>query len=566
MADSELAFIPCGPGTSFFELIGRFCRSMRAPFTLHRICTLMRKMGAQTVVRESVDSRSPEWQRLSVELAALRTRVAAPMPARTIKITFLLKPASTISDLHALADEDFLGYAVVVDLELAQGQFFSYIFESVIREPGIRVPSADGGVAWLPLLNNYLHVKKTFNSTVAVEKCYALCGTFFCQQNTISSVCAHACAAMVLNNAPGTNGIVTCEDINAILGIDHKKRKLKTTVGSNQSATHEGLTTMELEAVFQNFGFSTYGHDFRGENRKLYRDFLYGFVESGYPAILAFSTADGQNKISGHVVGLFGHTLNSDSWFPTAFVDYARQEARDVAYLSTLDWVPDFIVHDDNYGMYLCLPAHSFRPESHPDPGIRFTPFDGIGIYPSDAKVSMLGYRAESLGFLRFIQALRYIATDAALALPELPYYLRHLLPHVERRTAVVRTTLIGSEDYAQHLEGRDNKGVPLQEQEKALMRDSLKTHKWIWLVEISEPDLYVGNKSKVVDIVLDPSFDRNPPEVAEPINGGVILMRFPGFLLTPKDQPPYAPARLSVEGHLPLFVWEKGRSPCSSW
>jgi hypothetical protein len=148
---------------------------------------------------------------------------------------------------------------------------------------------------------------------------------------------------------------------------------------------------MELQAVFRNFGFSTYRLNLRPEeNRGRYRDFLYSFVESGYPAVLSFTTSGDEEGPIPHVVPVFGHTLNSDSWFPTAFAGYVGRAVEDKPYLSTLDWVADFIVNDDNFGMYFSLPTHTFRPEGHPDPGMNFRPLDAIGIYPLVRDVRLL--------------------------------------------------------------------------------------------------------------------------------------------------------------------------------
>ena len=93
------------------------------------------------------------------------------------------------------------------------------------------------------------------------------------------------------------------------------------------------------------------------------------------------------------------------------------------------------------------------------------------------------------------------------------------------------------------------------------------------WLIEVTEPDLYVGNKSKVVDILIDTSFQTEDPLKDKNQSAGVILMRFPGHLLVPDQASPFAPempyridSSLAVKGHMPLLSVDRGRSTESVW
>ena len=56
-----------------------------------------------------------------------------------------------------------------------------------------------------------------------------------------------------------------------------------------------------------------------------------------------------------HVVPIIGHTLNTDSWQPEADIQYKRKV--DLHFRSVSAWVDNFIIHDDNFGMYLCYPT-----------------------------------------------------------------------------------------------------------------------------------------------------------------------------------------------------------------
>jgi hypothetical protein len=110
-----------------------------------------------------------------------------------------------------------------------------------------------------------------------------------------------------------------------------------------------------------------------------------------------------------------------------------------------------------------------------------------------------------------------------------------------------------------------DNAGCRLSESERETLAGCLKERNYVWLVEITEPDLYIGNKSKVVDVLLDPKADVDSAELKECLNYGVLLIRFPEFLLVPHEQW-YRSQDMNLKGHLPLFTFDNTRSPDTVW
>ena len=95
-----------------------------------------------------------------------------------------------------------------------------------------------------PLLNNYVHIFHTFDCEVSINERdifrFQITGTFFCQQNSVTSVCAHASLCMTINNMGVV--MITPEDINKKIGIDHINNKLDEKVpGLNASQINEVL-------------------------------------------------------------------------------------------------------------------------------------------------------------------------------------------------------------------------------------------------------------------------------------------------------------------------------------
>jgi hypothetical protein len=556
----------CSPKHSFFKFIDEVWKSTESKHTLHRICTLMRKMGASTIITEEITPKSFDWPRVLEELTSIEVRLQRKVPYNIQKFTFLLPSlvdpnlASSIpikaTHLSSCKENDFLGYAIIINLELIPSIFKSYVFESVIRENGFADISSASKNIWRSCQDYYLHIKRRFSATVCEEKTYNITGTYFCQQNTLTSVCGHACAAMMLNNCKSNSSskIVTCQRINDLLGIDQVKRMgtVKSAWGTNDKATHAGLSFVELEKIFRQFSYTPYRLNFTsGESQRHYRPFLYGFIESGYPALLSFLTGSYQ-----HVVASFGHTLNSDSWFPTAFTGYALREKSSKSHMSSLDWVDTFIVNDDNFGMQYCLPAQSFKADDHPDPRPQFTPVTGLGIYPSAMGIRILSYQAEQIAALQF----NYFATAlfSSKLIPVKTFYLNHFLFQQQRGNAVLRTLLVSQQDYLEHLNLKDCYDKYFDQSDKDEIRKIIQNHENLWLVEFTEPELFAGNKSKVIDVLIDPclekDYENNPLGLR---SDGLVLMRLPGILLIPgKDDNRFKQVKtLNVDGHFPMYT-----------
>jgi hypothetical protein len=375
---------------------------------------------------------------------------------------------------------------------------------------------------------------------------------------------------MMLNSCSEIDQIITCEKVNQLIGVDHRQRMLEVEPGwgDNLGATHKGLDTMELVKVFRHYGFRTYRQSYKHEQRN-FREFLYGFVESGYPALLNFTVSREHGGVGLHALPVFGHTLNSDSWFPLAFAGYVRRETmpNERVYLSTIDWVDDFIVNDDNFGMQFCIPAHSFKPEGRPDPGLQFTPVESVGLFPERSGVTRLSYGAEKIAWSRVHSFCKHLFDHQLM--PPNYYYLWHIMPYIinlNKVKVVLRPVLVSRDRYLQHLRSADNLGKSYSESEYLSMQMELSRSEFYWLIEITEPDLYVANKSKVIDVLIDVSVsDKSVEENRR--TGGVIMMRFPGFAVA-ADGNEYRTLfkNSAVLGHMPMVGANSVRPLFTTW
>lgn len=553
----------CGKYKSFFRLIDEFWLTRKQRRVAHRICTVMRQMNAESVVIEEVDDTYPNCMEVKAEKEAVTKRLGKKTTFKTYKVTFLdeaYPEAYENADAFdaSRAKTRVLGYVVLINVIVERTPIRSYVFESVIIELGKRI-----GEKWVPLNDFYLHVKRDFECKLMGED-YTLRGSFFSQQNSITSVCAHVCMAMMLNNVDSPRIHVTCEDINVKLGIDHVTEKFRVEIPGiqidNSGNTRSGLHAGDVKNIVESHGYKFFFREFGGLAKPRFREFLYGFIESGFPSLLSFKTGT-----NGHVVAAVGHTFNPNSWLPLAVKAYAgngltgdgspTQTLRDTRYLSSLAWVDDFLVHDDNVGMELSLPAHAFHDVDHYVESIDFVPQFAVGILPQKFEIQILAHQVEH----HVAQYLtRLVRNDDKYFTRSDNYYINHLLPHFDpkKRTVVLRASLVTTEAYVRHLKHGDNMENTIPE-ESIQKIENYFAKKHYWLIEVSEPDLYVGNTSKLIDVLVDPTIPA--PVRGEPIlpwyQNAIRILKFPDvFMAREGHSSVFNCIRLQTDAHHALY------------
>jgi hypothetical protein len=81
----------------------------------------------------------------------------------------------------------------------------------------------------------------------------------------------------------------------------------------------------------------------------------------------------------------------------------------------------------------------------------------------------------------------------------------------------------------------RDDSGVGLNESNINAISGAIGDQQYFWLIEVSLPNLYVGERAKLVDILVEPSTQWIQDfENEGDSNYAVLLMRFPGFVIAP--------------------------------
>jgi hypothetical protein len=537
---SPPSLVCCKPPFSFYKFMGDHWPGSEANRTLHRVFSLMRKMNVRTLALENL-ARKGE---LAIEARAVEKRCTKKVDFKASRLSFFSRPITEASLPYAI-DDDYLGYAVFVSIALPDGTNRRYVYESVVAEPCFHSRMSSEFAHALP--SHYIHCVRRYLGFVG-EYRFGLTGSFFSQQNNLTHVCAHAALRWLLNNLPErAEEIISYEEINRDLGIDHSKRKVGKYAGDAEAL---GLRMDDLLGLLDKRKYKYIDVDFEtphGRSQPYWR-FIYSIIEAGYPALIFFTAAQAR-----HVICAIGHTLNSDIWDSEAKLAYSG--APRAEYLSTASWVDHFIIHDDNYGMYYCLPAKALSPSTKDGGAFQVT--GALGIVPTDVQLGPL--EAESLASL----CLHLILTLGQLPLYDC-YWLKTMREEeaASGRWLVFRTLFTGKAAYERHLQCiEDPERNTLKKGEiAAIVNQSTPEH--FWITEITLTDIYTANKRKLGEILFKLSDPQIKPEdsaaaYTRRLFAACIGIRLPGnIIVSTVDETQVILTRYGTDltGHVPLF------------
>jgi hypothetical protein len=512
----------------------------------------MRKMGAKTA---AIRALTPLDAEVKEECLALRTYYDEEIPIEISKIFFFYDQLleAEAHQLETIDGDHLLAVATIINFERPiNGANLpkSYIYSATVAVPLVDSPLH---CRRLPLLNNYLHIAGHFSCGVPCcenkTRQFMVKGTFFCQQNGVTSVCAHSALRMTINNMVSPSIPISSEDINRVVGIDHVSDKIGF-------GDRKGLSVKEMTKVCRHFGLSYIVKNFGREPTLAYNDYIYKYIESRCPVILGFSTKGSSH----HVVPILGHTLNTDMWRPEAEPAYTIEEAsRFERYKSASAWVDHFLINDDNFGMYFCMPVESLknRDRVKPKSGTKtkgghdadqsFTAELAVIVLPS-ASVTTAPWEPEWASIKILEKTLAFLQVhDIAF-----DHWTERIVSSIlvtPPRPLVLRTFLVRKQEYSESLCVKDFEGNEFTPEDKELLLANLP--ELFWLSEMTLPDLYTANKTKIIDFY----YGCNYPALKEfkEIEDRWIQIRFPGALFRQQGAELRSEA-LSVKSHYPLL------------
>lgn len=497
------------PYSFYFDLIDRVFRTpdaSRAP--LHRLCTLARKQGARSVILEPAGAR-PHIHEEITDLDRMHTGGGGA--AEAIAISFFACEIADNDDLSEVEETQFLGQAIVINYRPPGSSDFtvSYVFEAFLEPPALARENGE-----TLLLNNYLAPHVDTVCTVR-DRQFKVCGVYYCQQNSKTHVCAHACLRMAIRSADG--GELSPGAIN---------RQLQITPPC------EGLSLGHIVEMIEHCGLQAEVADCDQLTHAQRLALLASIVESGDQALLVFKTGEQRDGLpEEHVVLVFGHTRHSDEWHPQALSLYGGPGS--AKYLSASAWIDHFLIHDDNLGPYYTLGSYAL--ESDPDVRAHWI----IAVRRWTPTLTANG--AEGITAAILTNILPMLATSAQ------GRWFDYLTKKSWRY--VLRPILIDRDDYLEHLreaEGHDDTRMTAEEiaRFKALPER-------LWMVEFSLPALFTGNRAKLGEVLLNACPDEPLDKDPETVLAG---LRLPHLMLVRTAQGEMVQTPSSLLSHSVLY------------
>ncbi len=519
----DFEIVPITPPFSFFDFVDT--RFYHLP-SLRRLLSQVRQHGGKTMVIEEIDTAHD----LDEENDDIRKRHPDLVWSKSFRLGFFKKSFSTKRGLSSAENNQFIGYAIVKTDEFLSRARVSRIFESVIGSS--RHP------------NNFVRGVQTWTCRIMGNE-FAVDGYLYAQQNNITNVCAHVAIRAVAARYH-KNGDMSYREMNDIVGINHIDRKTGGVDG-------EGLSSAEMVKILEAAGARCFVADYvTVKNAPApFQKYLYGSIESGFPAIIIFGTTLSADNF--HAIPVFGHTFNEDTWVPSAEFSYFRVGAG-TRYIPSESWLSMFIGHDDNFGSNFCIPRGYLNtkricdklnnePETCPMEmgGVAYA----IGTVPKEVKVSPI--RAEVIG-------VDYLFT----ILPQAPVnessWTKRLESYSKNDMLVLRPIIANGRDYINYLKKvRDWDNNRIRPVMISVLKNYLKERLY-WLIELSVPELFSANRRKVGEVLIRSDIK---PSAKRDLNH-FVMARLPGhFVLYERggpSKPRYRFIPAGIKNHVPLF------------
>ena len=470
-----------------------------------------------------------------------------------------------------------------------EGQLAGYM---IARNDGI-VGAAPEWYVFESVFSKYHHrhncVSRPGRYSVKVgEALHTVSGVMFAQQNKRNKRCAQVAIRSLLSRLPHCANI-TYAQINDLA---------KEFPGDSDNFSPEkGLSAAQIEGVLTKLGvrFRSINYEklakegakewaakedwsdvvveeraSRVEHHELdlikalhiqfkYGKFLYDGAESGIGALVGFRTFDGKER-SLHIIPIFGHTFNKDSWVPDSRKFYFKPESDDqegkdsenehvAGYVQSDSWTSSFIGHDDNLGSDYCIPRAYLRPEDVTYVVELLAP-----------NVAFSGIEAEAVAYKMLGAVMGQVDSIS-------PWLIR-LTSAFASGDVVLRSVSVSPEDYFRHLKVSDDWEYRHEDGQTLEGFGRVEFPKMFWVVEVSLPQLFPANERKIGEVVIDATDSRVVDAIYNPkltpiLISAVKWIRLPGNYYFPDAACPededdaihFSSAPSAFESHLPVIV-----------
>lgn len=481
---------------------------------IRRFLTLARQREASTLIIEQVLAQED----ILAENEWLRNRYDDYSNPDLLRISIWRTETIPTVDMDEVSPDTCVGYAILKRDWIPSLDFNEWhIYEAVLSK--------------YPHAHNYCHAVAQFVFKTGKKEWY-IQGCLYAQQNGLNKACAQVAIRSVVATRQASAAL-SYSEINTyaaqIAPVDNPGN---------------GLNTEQISYILDKYGLNHVAIDY-GSSPNLkttlpFEKLIYSGIESGAGALMVFDMQGPEAPDGvGHIIPCFGHTFNEDAWAPQAKAAYF-QIGETIRYIPSRAWASSFIVHDDNFGANLSIPVTFLKP-------------DQVS-YVTELLPDGFAYS----GALAEIASADYFYS----VLPNLPkgenLWLDRLLEYVSNQKLILRCVAISRTRYISELEQLVDWDA--NKEDKAVV-DSLRdiNSEFLWMVEVTVPELFSTNKRKLGELLLDAA------NIPEP-NGGFenfILARFPSIYVfidgvDGKGNPTFLTTPSQVQSHTSLFCQDR--------
>lgn len=485
---------------SNFRFLDEFAREKQiGPHSppLVRIFSLARKLGFRGLLVDRINCAESPFLTEENQILA-KNKDIGYTNSEAYKFSFFSEEEDRITPASCL------GYAVLkIDRCSQEKNGRQYVFESVLTPP--RNVNQ----------NCFLHCQSHYRVANSLGCDFEVSGSLYAQQSQHGFVCAHVALRTVLSSVLPA-GDITYGEIAKFAG----KRG-----GLGPDEIEQVFKGLKIQCKKESFEPCPHNPTCKSKLHPKYLQELYGFTESGCPALLGFELANGGR----HIVPVVGHTFNEDSWVPHSNQGYF--ELGKFRFFSSELWLGSHLMHDDNFGPYYCLPRQFLTADN-------FRLLYGISL----RKPALFSRDAEVYAIDFFSQ----MVANWGASLPN-DTWTNLFIAFASKKRLVLRAVYLSKDEYLNHIRQFDSSGDNDTITEIA---EVLPNHHF-WMVEASMPELFSVSRKKFGEIILFPNGD----DVSfDP--GSFVCMRLPGclFVQNKEDCSKWHFRNSSMIGHTSLF------------
>jgi len=416
-----------------------------------------------------------------------------------------------------LANKFLLGYAILKKDTIPDKKINAWhIFEAVFRK--------------YPHHHNCTPQPQRYYVRLGQLEC-EIEGILYCQQNALNKACAQVALRSLLSRLL-PDGDISYRKINEL---------------AKPESPGSGLSAQQIQSVLSYFNLKYHAIDYTitTEDNAIktlpYQKFIYSGIESGGGALVGFrlSGSGCGSQESRHIIPLYGHTFNKDTWVPNADISYFNI-GDEVGYIPSESWTSSFIGHDDNFGQNFCIPRLYINPEN-----VSYV----VEIFRQNVSYSGVIAEAISLDIL-------YSILDDGLG-EEKNKWIPRIKVWTQAQRIIFRALALTRKEYTDYLSAMtDWEGNKEDPRIIQFFKDELPT--MLWIVEISTPHLFPANQRKLGEIVLDATIDlKNENETS--LYESFLFARIPGLYLLggniEDDTPEFIKQSSTIKSHTELIT-----------